>query len=65
MNKSLRREQIKILFIMKKSLKKLTRDELKELNGGKIIGGAGFPCYCDGALKGNAGTVLECELMCS
>lgn len=50
---------------MKKSLKKLTRDELKELNGGKIIGGAGFPCYCDGALKGNAGTVLECELMCS
>jgi len=51
----------------KKSLKKLTREDLKGLNGGKIIGGggAGFPCYCDGVLKGNAGTVLECELMCS
>ncbi|WP_157450433.1 MULTISPECIES: bacteriocin-like protein [Chryseobacterium] len=53
---------------MKKSLKKLTREDLKGVNGGKIIGGggsAGFPCYCEGVLKGNAGTALECELMCS
>ncbi|WP_157859411.1 bacteriocin-like protein [Chryseobacterium angstadtii] len=54
---------------MKKTLKKLTRTELKELQGGKIIDGGGQPpaqiaCYCNGVLFGYRATVLECVLMC-
>jgi hypothetical protein len=48
-------------FINMKNLKKLSREELKTISGGRA---ADFACYCNGTYLGEYSTVSSCVNAC-